>query len=294
MTIPNFLASASVSQIATYATIIVIFTYNVLFEINVGCTCKDQKTHCWFYILVPVFLITFLLLWTDKIFKRTCSYCCTYQFTCNRDMMRNFCCVCKVRKLCSTAFPQIIKAGFIGALWIVSVLIDGEWYACCQNGLSGPEAQIPCKKKSNRTLEEQTLVDGLNNDSKVAGFLVLLVILILAGFRSSIDWRKCCEKTCTCCDRVALYELVILEQKEEILKDIWMKKAKEDLNIKIENILNRQDQNETVNRSKYAACCDAANTLIEELEQQSNQVQGIPLSEVPAERQQLNAGQGGE
>ncbi|MED6253494.1 hypothetical protein ATANTOWER_031356, partial [Ataeniobius toweri] len=167
MNIHSFLSSASISQIATYATIIVIFTYNVLFEIEVTCTCKDQMTHCWFYFFVPVFIIMFLLLWMDKIFKRTSRYCCTY----NCCMMCKSCCADQDSKFFCTTFLQIIKAAFIGALWTVSVLIDGDWYACCQNGLSGPEAQIPCKEKSNRTLEEQALVDALENDSKVSIFL---------------------------------------------------------------------------------------------------------------------------
>ncbi|MED6295187.1 hypothetical protein CHARACLAT_029101 [Characodon lateralis] len=201
------------------------------------------------------------------------------------------CCVSKVRAFYCTTFSQIIKAAFIGALWTVSLLIDGDWYACCWN-----ETQIPCKGKSNQTLEEQVLLDDIKNHSKVAGFLLLLIILILAGFRSAIDWRKCCEKTCTSCDRIALYELVILEQQEEVLKNMWMEKAKEDLTTKIQDILKRQDQNETGNRNKYAACCDAADELIEQLETQrrqalDDQVQGIPLSDVQAERESFNAQQ---
>ncbi|MEQ2293835.1 hypothetical protein AMECASPLE_037543 [Ameca splendens] len=141
MKIHNFLTSVSISHIATYATIIVIFTYNVLFNIEFTCTCKDQKTYCWIYLILPVFIIMFLLLWTDKIFKRTSRYCCTYPLTRNCGRMCNSCCVGKVRKFFYTTFLQIIKAAFIGALWTVSVLIDGDWYACCQNGLSGPEAQ---------------------------------------------------------------------------------------------------------------------------------------------------------
>ncbi|MEQ2231356.1 hypothetical protein ILYODFUR_038662, partial [Ilyodon furcidens] len=92
------------------------------------------------------------------------------------------CCDSKVWRFYCTTFSQIIKAAFIGALWTVSLLIDGDWYACCWNGQSGPEAQIPCKEISNRTLEEHVLVDGLKNHSKVAGYLLLLVILFLAGF----------------------------------------------------------------------------------------------------------------
>ncbi|MEQ2227578.1 hypothetical protein ILYODFUR_039014, partial [Ilyodon furcidens] len=156
----------------------------------------------------------------------------------------------------------------------------GDWYACCRNGLSGPEAQIPCKEKSNRTLEEQALVDSLKNHSKVIGSSILLAILFLAVCWSAIEWRKCREKTCTCCDRIILYELVILEQQEEVLKDIWMEKAKKDLTTKIQTIMEgkkegsktqkcsetdkkkeSENQNETKNierrQSTYAACCDA-------------------------------------
>ncbi|MEQ2250174.1 hypothetical protein ILYODFUR_037075, partial [Ilyodon furcidens] len=107
----------------------------------------------------------------------------------------------------------------------------------------------------------------------VIGLSVLLVILFLAVCWSAIDWRKCCEKTYTSCDRIVLYELVILEQQEEVLKDKWIEKAKKDLATKIQNILDPQP-NETGNieRGHIAACCDAADELIEQLETQRRQV----------------------
>ncbi|XP_007577824.2 uncharacterized protein LOC103155876 isoform X1 [Poecilia formosa] len=180
----NFLVSR-LTQIATYATVIVIFTNNVLFDRDVACTCQDQKLHCNLYISVPIFIIILLLLWKDKVFNGTC---------------RAYCCVKKRRKsqerFCHLILIQMGKASVIGLLWVVSVLFDGDWYACCHNGLQGEEAQIPCKK--NRTLDEQAKVDNLKNWSKVIGVLTLLGLLSLVVCLSLLKWCKCCKKRSRC------------------------------------------------------------------------------------------------
>lgn len=159
MPIKNFLPD-SLSRFATYATVIVIITYNALFEREVACTCKDQDIHCNLYMSIPIFVIMLMLLWKDKTFIGVCRYRC---------MKRNRKCGCNCTgKYVRVILLQIGKAAMVGLLWLVSVFMDGDWYACCHNGLSGLDAQIPCKEKATRTIEEQEMIDNLKNDSKVS------------------------------------------------------------------------------------------------------------------------------
>ncbi|XP_043964172.1 uncharacterized protein LOC122826413 [Gambusia affinis] len=237
----NFLVS-SLPEFATYATIIVFFTYNVLFDREEACTCKDQKVHCDIYISVPIFIIFLLLLWNDKSFNGTCrAYCCMR----TRRISGTKC--------CHIIFLQIVKALVIGLLWVISVLFDGDWYACCRNGLSKEEAQIPCK--TNRTPEEQATIDNLKNESKIIGLYVLLVLLFLVVCYSLLKWwdycyslQKCCDccmkKCCDCCrkwsgyiDGDGLYELIAIKEEENIVNDILKERAKETLKKKVNEIL---------------------------------------------------------
>ena len=60
----------------------------------------------------------------------------------------------------------------VGLLWVTSVLIDGDWYVCCQSDQSEQQAQLPCKDKNNLTAEERTIIAELKNHSKVSAFLL--------------------------------------------------------------------------------------------------------------------------
>ncbi|XP_032423480.1 uncharacterized protein LOC116723051 [Xiphophorus hellerii] len=284
MMIKNFL-TGSVSRLATSATIIVIFTHNVLFEREVSCTCRNQSRGCGIYITLPVFTIMFLLLWLNKVFIGSCRMCsCFTLFPLKCD--------CKCRGKCvRVVVLQTVKVFLTALLWVVSVLLDGDWFACCQNGLSGQDVLIPCK--TNRTLDEQILIDKLKNKSKVIGLGTLLSILFLAVCFSAVRWRKCCDskssaeqrdgkcwkccsddcrtccEDCLCsCDGFAPYELIVVKEGENIVNQILKEKAKEALTQNVEEILNRN------NKNRFIEGFDAAEELIKELWPQEKQPSG--------------------
>lgn len=224
----------------------------------------------------------FLLLWMDEIFIRNCRwYICTKERMCE--------CNWKWRARCvSVTILQTVKAASIGLLWVVSELMDGDWYVCCQNGLSGPQAQIPCKEKSNRTIEEQALIDNLKNQSNILGLSLLLVFLFLALLYSSVRWMKCCSESCKnfskklskkCCKEVSekcscsidygtdFYELIVIKE-ENSLNEALKKVTKDDFEQKIKDILNQD------NRDKYFKGFEDDEELIEKLWQQENQNTG--------------------
>lgn len=158
-----------------YTTVIAIFSYHVLLDKDMACTCKEQQRDCWLYMFLPAFLICFLILWMDRTFQTAWKYTCG-----NRNL--NFCYV-----LCY----HIVKGSFLGSLWVVSVLMDGEWYVCCHNDKSKQQSQLACKDKANITIEERGLIAELMNKSRVSFYLSLLTtswfsLLLVVGFLQSL------------------------------------------------------------------------------------------------------------
>lgn len=142
-----------------YTTVIVIFCYHVLLDKDLECTCEGQHTICRIYMFLPAVLIFILVLWTDKSFQRVIKYTHWLNF--------------KSSFWVWVLLYHIFKAGFVGLLWVASVLLDGDWYVCCCNHHS-EQAQLACKVKSEVTAVEQKLKAELKNESKVSIYLVVM------------------------------------------------------------------------------------------------------------------------
>lgn len=191
----DFLKNFPFREFSVFITIVGSFTYNVLLDRDVVCTCIDVATDCRIYLFMPGFIIFFLILWTDKILQRTCNY---YIFVCSeklpsllalllkklpllqsrrpdaeqQDQQKNSNCR---GALCGVFVSRLIKAFCIGVLWAISVLIDGDWYVCCQNDQSEKQSQLACKDKTNMTAEENVVINTLKNKSRVSFFLTLFI-----------------------------------------------------------------------------------------------------------------------
>lgn len=69
---------------------------------------------------------------------------------------------------------------------------------------------------------------------QVIGFSVLLGIVVLVALKSLwCDCCKCYDCCKCCCSRRAVYDIVILEQEEEVLKETFRDAAKEQLTKRI-------------------------------------------------------------
>lgn len=135
-------------NLGTFAAIVVIFTYSILLDRDLACTCKPQVFECHAYLWVPVFLIWVLMLWTRKTFMIICrkSYCC---------------------KLLGFWCHDMSKSLLISLLWITFVWLDGDWSVCCWNDQSEQQAQLACKKPETLTYEDRVLIAELKNKTRV-------------------------------------------------------------------------------------------------------------------------------
>ena len=140
-------------QLSTFVAFIVIFVYNGVLDRDLECSCNQQLDHCSEYMILPFFILFVLQLWKDKNFQRVCQYTC-------RIIDRRFLMV---------MLNTIIKASFFGLLWVVAVLIDGDWFVCCQNYKSEQYPDLACKdQEKNITLEEWKVVTELKGLSLVS------------------------------------------------------------------------------------------------------------------------------
>ncbi|KAL7375565.1 hypothetical protein ABVT39_019827 [Epinephelus coioides] len=78
-----------------------------------------------------------------------------------------------------------MKYVFLSAVWVSTVLFDGDWYFCLLTNLNTSQTGIPCKE--NLTYKETLIKTDYKNVSRVYGFLVISLIILL--------WTlvECCE-----------------------------------------------------------------------------------------------------
>lgn len=229
------------------------FVYTVVLDKDLECSCKKQSRLCNLYMALP-FIISFVLnLWVDKTIQRIVRLTSTI-------------CSCPCRKKCIERcksnckfililFYEILKAAFIGVLWVTFLYVDGDWYVCCWNDGSEQQAQLACKNKKNITAEEKANIAELKSWSKIIGLSVLFCTLSVFIILSSFVWTKCCESRpdCSCCNRKIFYDELILEEEENVLKELLRGAAKQKLTQDITNNINGDD---------WKKCFDVAKNLI--------------------------------
>ncbi|XP_049438422.1 uncharacterized protein LOC125892440 isoform X3 [Epinephelus fuscoguttatus] len=199
---PNF----ALKKLGTFVAIIVIFIHNVVLDRDLKCNCEAPGRGCNSFMAMPFFIIFFVQLWTDKTFLRAWKYACTS--TCISSVWALLC--------------HIIKAGFIGLIWVISVLIDGDWWVCCKS-----DKKLACKPQQNLTAQDHTTIAELKIESLIAGMSTLLAILLLA-FISSFVPKNCSEESRRYNMKIQYYS-VVLDEEENVLKEILTKSAKDQL-----------------------------------------------------------------
>lgn len=93
------------------------------------------------------------------------------------------------------------------------------------------------------------------------GFSLLLAIVCVFVL-TSCEWRRCCGDTSDCCNTRFLYEELILEEEENVLREILTKAATEHLTKDI--------QDKIKNGAEWRKCYSSAASIIK------NQTPPIP------------------
>ncbi|XP_030590241.1 uncharacterized protein LOC115783518 [Archocentrus centrarchus] len=220
----------SAASIGIFILIIFIsFYYSYL-----TCSCDGRTFRCNEFMAVPFFIVFFLILLIDRTFRRTAKHAAI---------------------LSGVVVKRVIRAILFGLLWVVAVLIHGDWYFCCK--IDQKHITLPCK--TNLTTEEAATKAETINTSKITGYTLLLGIIVAALLTSWSGWRQVCEKKLGLYSRKTLYYQVVLEEEEKILEELLRRAVNENLTKEIMNNINRKD---------WDGCLYAAEEMINEAKQQ--------------------------
>ncbi|KAK2850912.1 hypothetical protein Q5P01_007188 [Channa striata] len=225
-------------QAGVYATVMGMFSYNFLYDKSFVCSKPAPQWVCWTYMLVPVLLILVLRLWMDRSFRRD------WKLTLARDE-----CTCGGSCYFWTVLcTHILKSLFVGLLWCVSVLVDGDWYVCCSS----------C---CNVTLTNAELKSDLANESRIQGLILLTGLVSVAAFFSSLPRRKCST-------RAVDVVRIILEEGENLGTESLRTAAKTRL---------AADLNRHLSAGQWEKCFGVAEELIKKVSSASQPEDGRQL-----------------
>ncbi|XP_029361662.1 uncharacterized protein LOC115045866 [Echeneis naucrates] len=217
---------------SVFVVMISIFCHHIILKHDLECTCENQGADCWMYMITPAcifFLITLLL---DKVFSVICRLKLA---NCHKGTCCVVCC-------------HVMKAVLIGLLWCVSVLIDGDWYACC---FGDKQSKLACQ--SQLTDDERVLILKLKNESRIIGLSSLLSITLLATLISSVPWRW--YSAADRFNKKVHFDKIILEQGQETVTKRLREAADKMLNEKLDVYLKDK---------KWAKCVGVTEEVINE------------------------------
>lgn len=136
-----------------------IYVFQYIFNSQFSCTCTPV-----FHYIVVIYLalIPLILIFILKIMKQTktkmCAACC--------------------HGLC----PQLFQLLGIGLFWGGFVLLAGDLYLCLATKYNDTLREIPCKRNSDLTLQEKSMITIYKNWSQVSTLIAQYCALFLQTF----------------------------------------------------------------------------------------------------------------
>ncbi|XP_026222828.1 uncharacterized protein LOC113166862 isoform X2 [Anabas testudineus] len=209
------------NKVSIYTTVIVIFTFQFLFDKNFKCTCTGDQRACWAYMILPIALIFVLLLWMDRAFNRVCNFTLR-TWTCR------CCCNCH---FCSVLCGRMFSALLVSLLWPVAVLLDADWFVCCYHQISFHEVK-PCNSNTDLQQNLKEIVQ-LKTTSMMHGLCLLTVIIGVALFKKLGKLSKCCSSPAVITGEMLLEEGENLAR--EKLRETVKCKVNEQINVYVES-----------------------------------------------------------
>ncbi|XP_056321278.1 probable serine/threonine-protein kinase samkC [Danio aesculapii] len=166
------------------AFIFLIFQYSFRLDFQCPCNAYNNTAFCILYAALPFCGLWLILTLTTKTSRIMCAQCCTCS-----GPQRSWRCCCRIT--CTQIFRNVV----LSALWIVTVLIDGDALVCwilTEGNVTHWHDQIPCKETEKLTAEESQNIRHYQALSQVAGLSVLFIFPLI-WFLVSIIYQ--CSKT---------------------------------------------------------------------------------------------------
>lgn len=190
-----------------------LYCYHVRLDKDMRCSCVSQTKDCWVYLLVPGLVLFVVQLWVDVVFARG---------------LKNLCSGVQVgKKVAPVLIRRVLEAGFVGMLWIQSVLLDGDWYVCCGR------ANIRCARYEQiyslyNINVKRPDSEEIRNESQVIGLLLVFVVFLVAAILSWLPWGRW-QNTSSCG-----WTEAVLEEAELTLSQRMRTAAQNQLNTRLD------------------------------------------------------------
>ncbi|XP_034072371.1 uncharacterized protein LOC117546295 [Gymnodraco acuticeps] len=246
----SLITKIATEKLSTYAAVISIFTYTILLNRDLACTCEPQASNCNLYMLLPPVIILLLILLLDSSFQSVCRY---YSSHCR--------CPCG---LCCFYAHHFLRAFLVGLLWVAFLFLDGDWYVCCQNDGSEQQATLACKAEKDIKVNEKVLKSELKNTSRFIGGWILLGIVCVAFVLPFCVRLKGCGKEKRCSNKTFLYEKQIIIEEGNVLEKLLSNSAKEKLTEGIKKNICDKD---------WEGCFGAAGKLLDPPKQEGGETE---------------------
>ncbi|CAI5655206.1 unnamed protein product [Oreochromis niloticus] len=209
-----------------------------IFDMHFLCSCiPGLHVNGVLYLVLPPFILTFVVNILEPFQRRKVFY--------NMDCLS---CEGYTSSFRGYLAKSVFKYVSLAAIWIASVLFDGDWYFCLKTNLNLNQTGIPCK--ANLTYEEQRIRDKYMKDSNDDA---LYVIFGFVCVWSIYEMRRAfCRSRHQCCPPYysVVYKDLLAEEVSshlnEELKEIAAKKAEVICKLYLHNIRRHElkEQNE--------------------------------------------------
>ncbi|XP_041858905.1 uncharacterized protein LOC121651089 isoform X2 [Melanotaenia boesemani] len=201
----DFLTSFPSGQFTLFFTITACFAYHAMVDETLsGSSVHDCNVH----MVVPAVVLFFLKLWADQSFQR--AFIFVFKGLCTRFLY--------LKMLSRVFLFGFSKALLVALLWVIAMLVDGDWYVCCNENHCEHEMQQICKNQSNITSEEKLYITEMKTRSKTIGFGLLLAVVTLASLISPLERMQRCH---------IQYFNLFFEEEEQVMEQIWREKIKD-------------------------------------------------------------------
>ncbi|XP_051259613.1 uncharacterized protein LOC127365507 [Dicentrarchus labrax] len=163
---PQRLVPLITKAVSIFVLIVVFYIVQYIFDMDFICSCRPGlHKNGILYLLIPPVILTWVAIITEPLHEsRIFSI-----FHLLYRLSHNNCC---------GFFVKVIVSYFsMCAVWITSVLFDGDWYLCLMTNLNASHTGIPCRE--NLTYEEYRIKADYKTDSLDFGFYVICFLLVL-------------------------------------------------------------------------------------------------------------------
>lgn len=156
--VPHGLVEMVTNAVSAFLLIVLFYILQHILDMHFECSCvAGLHPNGWMFILFPSLILTFILQILGLLKEKRRNYFSTWHcLVCN----------CCSSHLCGHLLKLLLKLYSMTAMWLSSVLFDGDWYFCLMTNYSPSQTGLPCK--ANLTAEERQIKNGYRTQSLVS------------------------------------------------------------------------------------------------------------------------------